>query len=276
MLIKCPECGREVSDKAAACPQCGCPVAVVSAPHAAKKEPVRTSASVSSALPLERDTSSPSAWPSFAIESGGPKRLAYYHGSNYERFTLELDSTPVLVITTRIGLEAGREVQTDAGLLRVHLTGNRFFGDKLLISLNGRAVPGSDGDPIERLKMASTAVFVIGGLVLLASAVGLVQPDWALVGWWGIPVGVAYVVLGWQVRQRHSMMALSLAFGLYLVDGLYGVESLLHSQSSGGSAAKSGFALGAVVVRVALLVPMFGGLSALREMRADRRRAEST
>jgi hypothetical protein len=27
-LIKCIECGREISDKAAACPQCGCPKAV--------------------------------------------------------------------------------------------------------------------------------------------------------------------------------------------------------------------------------------------------------
>lgn len=25
-LIKCPECGKEISDKAASCPQCGCPV----------------------------------------------------------------------------------------------------------------------------------------------------------------------------------------------------------------------------------------------------------
>lgn len=24
-LIQCPECKREISDKAAACPQCGCP-----------------------------------------------------------------------------------------------------------------------------------------------------------------------------------------------------------------------------------------------------------
>lgn len=25
-LIRCPECGREISDKASACPGCGCPV----------------------------------------------------------------------------------------------------------------------------------------------------------------------------------------------------------------------------------------------------------
>lgn len=31
-LIKCPECGNEVSDKAASCPRCGCPINVVSNP----------------------------------------------------------------------------------------------------------------------------------------------------------------------------------------------------------------------------------------------------
>jgi predicted amidophosphoribosyltransferase len=25
-LIECPECKKEISDKAAACPQCGCPI----------------------------------------------------------------------------------------------------------------------------------------------------------------------------------------------------------------------------------------------------------
>lgn len=25
-LIKCPECGKQVSDKASSCPQCGCPI----------------------------------------------------------------------------------------------------------------------------------------------------------------------------------------------------------------------------------------------------------
>ena len=27
-LIKCPECGKEISDKAASCPNCGCPANV--------------------------------------------------------------------------------------------------------------------------------------------------------------------------------------------------------------------------------------------------------
>jgi len=32
-LIKCAECGKEVSDKAAACPGCGAPIAAVSPPQ---------------------------------------------------------------------------------------------------------------------------------------------------------------------------------------------------------------------------------------------------
>ena len=28
-LIKCPECGKEISDKATSCPNCGCPVSAI-------------------------------------------------------------------------------------------------------------------------------------------------------------------------------------------------------------------------------------------------------
>ena len=28
-LIKCPECGKEFSDKAFACPNCGCPISEI-------------------------------------------------------------------------------------------------------------------------------------------------------------------------------------------------------------------------------------------------------
>ena len=37
-LLKCPECGKDVSDKAAACPQCGCPVLEMCINKEAKEE----------------------------------------------------------------------------------------------------------------------------------------------------------------------------------------------------------------------------------------------
>ncbi len=27
-LIKCPECGKQISDKAGSCPGCGCPIEI--------------------------------------------------------------------------------------------------------------------------------------------------------------------------------------------------------------------------------------------------------
>ncbi len=42
-LISCPECGREISDRATACPHCGCPVSAM---------PARTAASVNGVLHL--------------------------------------------------------------------------------------------------------------------------------------------------------------------------------------------------------------------------------
>lgn len=37
-LINCPECGRMVSDKAVACPQCGCPIAAAQQPPVTRME----------------------------------------------------------------------------------------------------------------------------------------------------------------------------------------------------------------------------------------------
>lgn len=38
-LLTCPDCGREVSDRASACPGCGAPMAAATAP-ASRPEPV--------------------------------------------------------------------------------------------------------------------------------------------------------------------------------------------------------------------------------------------
>lgn len=39
-LIQCPECGREISDKAASCPNCGCPIEIKINKEEAKLQPV--------------------------------------------------------------------------------------------------------------------------------------------------------------------------------------------------------------------------------------------
>jgi hypothetical protein len=56
-LIRCPECGREVSSSASACPECGYPVmtGTPSVPHSAAKQPrdytwVKTSLSIAARI----------------------------------------------------------------------------------------------------------------------------------------------------------------------------------------------------------------------------------
>lgn len=61
MLIECPDCGRKVSDRAAACPDCACPVAEVVAKQAAQEpSPPQGHASfASSRATLERAVDCP-------------------------------------------------------------------------------------------------------------------------------------------------------------------------------------------------------------------------
>lgn len=56
MLIECPDCGRKVSDRAKACPDCSCPVAEVIADRRAAEE---EKARIASRRSLERDVDCP-------------------------------------------------------------------------------------------------------------------------------------------------------------------------------------------------------------------------
>lgn len=48
-LIDCPECSRQISDKAAACPHCGCPA------KAAQPEPVKPPSDPPAQAPVQQN-----------------------------------------------------------------------------------------------------------------------------------------------------------------------------------------------------------------------------
>lgn len=74
-LIKCTECGKEFSDKAAACPNCGCPASEIikgnTTPEEQKKAAEQIFAAVDRALDRARK-----AGASFELDSDNTKRLA--------------------------------------------------------------------------------------------------------------------------------------------------------------------------------------------------------
>lgn len=41
-LITCPECGKQISDKAKTCPNCGCPVSDMNTENAEDKVPQKS------------------------------------------------------------------------------------------------------------------------------------------------------------------------------------------------------------------------------------------
>lgn len=64
-LIKCEECGKEISDRAARCPQCGCPVEIEKNP---KKEPIKKETNTENQTTTEKKTNS--KWIPIAIFAG--------------------------------------------------------------------------------------------------------------------------------------------------------------------------------------------------------------
>ena len=53
-LIKCPECGKEISDKAVACINCGCPVSAMKSAPAQPTESTRPAMPVKAAEPAKQ------------------------------------------------------------------------------------------------------------------------------------------------------------------------------------------------------------------------------
>ena len=79
-LIKCPECGKEISDKAKTCISCGCPL-----------EEVVSSGEVRIKMPnniVEGWVGLFSSWDALVVDSHGKTLLSGKHGEN-ARFTID-------------------------------------------------------------------------------------------------------------------------------------------------------------------------------------------
>jgi hypothetical protein len=90
---------------------------------------------------------------SFALEPGGPIRLTVSWKGSWNNVRVELDGRSVLAIPTAKELKEGREVRLEPGTLAIRLH-QSVFGPALLLSLNGRPLPKSGGDPRTRLAIA--------------------------------------------------------------------------------------------------------------------------
>jgi hypothetical protein len=208
---------------------------------------------------------------SFALEPGGPIRLTVSWKGSWNNVRVELDGTSVLAIPTAKELKEGREVRLEPGTLAIRLN-QSVFGPALLLSLNGRPLPKSGGDPRTRLAIAYNTIYFVGGFSIVA---GLLTEVFAVpflkevgFGWPTVAEGLVFAVLALWVQKRHSLVGLALAVGLF------GLDAVL---SIGGVLSRPGVAppVGPVIVKILFLAYMARGFAAIRDLRRETpRRAE--
>ena len=121
---------------------------------------------------------------------------------------------------------------------------------------------GSAADPETRFKTAYGIVFFIAGLNLVLGLVAVIFDVQFLlamgIGTFSIFFGLLFLVLGFFVR-RMSAAALVIAIAVFALDGVLGIIS----------AVSSGFdpSIGGLALRVVLLIPMFQGVAAIRDLK---------
>jgi hypothetical protein len=142
-----------------------------------------------------------------------------------------------------------------------------FGSAELQVLRNGQPLPGSGSDPAVRFKATWGIIFFIAGLnMLIGLGAVLFDIDFLQqlgLGVISIVVGLMYLVLGVLVKQLRSPIALGIAIGLFALDG---IVTMVDAMDAGRTPP-----VGAIVVRVLLILPMIKGFQAIRELKSSER-----
>ncbi len=200
----------------------------------------------------------------YAMEKGEPKRLEISWKGIWKikNFTVHLDGNNIGLIANRKELKAGREFALiDGSILKVQLV-KKLLSAELRVLRDGQPLPGSASDPGQRLRVAYGIVFFIGGVTIgLGLITELLQVGFLQqvgFGFDSIIYGGFFLLLGFFVKRR-SMLALGIAVGLFVLDGILSV--VLFAQQGGTPP------VGVIVARIILLIPMIRGFGAIRALK---------
>lgn len=107
----------------------------------------------------------------YALEVGGPKRLAISWGIGWKSFSVKFDDQEVARLTNAYdAIVAGQSFALPDGTkLEARLHKGRF-GPKLHLDRSGKPIPGSDGVPLPRWVYAFFALCALIPIVALGGA----------------------------------------------------------------------------------------------------------
>ncbi len=198
----------------------------------------------------------------YALEAGGPERVEVDWEGAFKNLTVSFDGTPLG------SFENGKDIETlqylalpDGTRLEVVLAKVGPFPE-LRIARDGEPLPGSAGDPKTQLEAAANMIFAIAalnailGFITVIFDIGFLQAIG--VGWASLVTGAIYAGLSVLVKKR-SLLALAVAVGLFILDGLYMFVAAAEAKASPP--------IGGLIARIFFLVPMVRGFGAIRELK---------
>ncbi|WP_310395463.1 hypothetical protein [Hymenobacter sp.] len=140
---------------------------------------------------------------------------------------------------------------------------------ELELLLDGQPLPGSATHPRERLKQAWYTLLFVGGLnIVLGAAAGwykLPALERLGLGWESIIVGVIFLVLGWLGYTRRSILALTTALALFVLDSLLTLGGFFIEGRGPG--------LGGLFIRFFFGVMIFRGIKGAKQLRDEQKAA---
>ncbi len=200
----------------------------------------------------------------FALEPGGPKRVALSWRGLWKDFQVTLDGALLGRLESRKELEAGGTFTlADGSHLKVQLK-REALGQELRVLLNGVPLPGSASEPAQRVATAAGVLYFVAGLNaalgVLAELARIALLQNMGLGYASVVVGAIYAGLGYLVKSKHSRIALVIGIALFALDGIASI--FLHLQPGNPPP------VGGIVARVFLLVPLWKGLGAFKELKS--------
>ncbi|TNF32238.1 MAG: hypothetical protein EP329_10895 [Deltaproteobacteria bacterium] len=212
---------------------------------------------------------------SFKLDKDGPKRVGLSWKGIYKQLQVTLDGEPLGAPIDDLRKDVGPHryaLPQGLGELAVgyHKKNGAFDQPRVELSLNGRPLPGTGGDPRTAITLGAGVMWFIAVLNVVIGSLGVAGVAFFVhmgLGWPTLAVGAVFAVLAFLVQKQRSRVALLVGIILFAGDAI--LTLALSMDLAHGRVPMTG-----VVLRVLLLMPMIQAYSAIG--RANKLDAEET
>lgn len=153
----------------------------------------------------------------YALEKDQPKDLEISWGLSFKNVVVKWKGQEIGRMATKAELLNGSAYVLENGsVVKVQLVQNlRSLTSELQVTYNGIPVPGSDSDPVQKLKVASILIFMIAGLNIFSGLLVGALTDMGSAPF--VICGLLFAVLGVLVR-KGSLISLIITIILLVID----------------------------------------------------------